>query len=277
MNEIEFKNGHHIDVTTMDFIQEAYTKPIEALVSAAEGQNFIVSGMSAGVGYVPGHEGESAYARLKVENGYVVLSGKFMEFRGGLCSANTTIDNLYVKASSETSGNENADGNTYQVLKKTYAEISTQSQGAVLYKSLTFPRPMLSIPNVEDAEITTSFDVPTFGENTGQWEVYKDYLTPSYSIYSNTLTIYGVFKTDTFITEGQNTLKLGTLPNWPGGLLYGIKCYWYTVNSITRYLGFCYINAAGDLILEKPNNGPQGKLHSVMFDGTPHPLIARKP
>lgn len=255
MNRIDFRNGHHLDIETMNFLQDAYIKPMSAFFGRAKCKNFFVSGGSLVSG-------------SSLSDGYVVLNGEFMEFRGGEFSET----NIYVVKRTETRTNVNADGQEYQSLITSYATIGPNETGAVPLIDMI---PCRMIPLVSsdgaDGDINTRWPV-TSDEQAYSMEILDMERAKLRYIVSNDnhLLIYGGI----FIPQDERTQEaynnLAVIPNWKFGAVYNIPCrVWATRRTGEALLAHASVSIDAQGVMSL--NSPTGNSHiaGFMFDGAP--------
>lgn len=263
MQSIDFQNGHHLDITTMSFIQEAYTKPILAMAAAAKADSYIVSGVELTENGVI----------ATWSNGYIVLNGEPMEFRGGTYNGNDEDSERYVVRREEILYNINANGNSVPALTRVYATLGAEESGA------------MSIIELSDYRIRSFVSVPSdyglitpncpLAESTDQARGFGaatvELATPRYQVSgNNTLSITGVFITHEWGSGDPTGTAFGTIPNWSRGSVMRIPCDLhinYTTGQPVTVKGLARVTNNGNLFLDIrygdifPN--------AITFDGTP--------
>lgn len=269
MDRIDFKNGHHIDINTMNFMQDAYTKPIKALVGTALVDTYIVSGMIA--------ELNLSTNKITVSDGYIALNGEFMEFRGGEFGEEYLTDSIYVVKREETFTNENSDGTSYTVMFRNYATLTPNFEPGAeplfnIYQSQMIH--YISLPNrIGDVNGTSRVSDDTTAKKYGYFDVNDS--TPTYAVQDNTITLKGVFS----VNKGAlaSSVPIGSIPNWEGVFISGIKCDLYLNSKIgdptSKYQGFASISINGEISVMSKSE--YFNIVAVVFDGTPYPIVKK--
>lgn len=263
MQSIDFQNGHHLDITTMNFIQEAYTKPILAMAAAAKADSYIVSGV----------ELTENGAIATWSNGYIVLNGEPMEFRGGTYNGNDEDAECYVVRREETLYNINANGNSVPALTRVYATLGAREDGAIYAGTLSEYRlkAIVTAP-VESGLINTDSNLlvltDDLAKNFGAGSV--DLATPQWRTNGYTVAINGVFVTHDWSGGDPAQNAFGTIPEWTHGAVSGIPCE-ISVNKSNGtpavVKGLARIQDSGRVLLEFRYNGLYP--NAITFDGKP--------
>lgn len=245
----------------MEFIQEAYTKPITAIAAAPKVDSYIVSGV----------ELTENGAIATWSNGYIVLNGEPMEFRGGTYNGNDEDAECYVVRREETLYNINANGNSVPALTRVYATLAAEESGAVSVSELSDYRirSFVSVPSAyglitPNCPLTESTDQARgFGAAT------MELATPRYQVSgNNTLSITGVFITHEWGGDPAGT-AFGTIPNWSRGSVTKIPCDLhvnYTTGQPVVVKGLARVTNNGNLFLDIR----YGNIYpnAITFDGT---------
>lgn len=254
MNRIDFKNGHHLDIETMNFMQDAYIKPMSAFFGMAKCKNFFVSGGSLVSG-------------SSISDGYVVLNGEFMEFRGGEFSET----NIFVVKRTETRTNVNADGQEYQSLVTSYATIGPNETGAVSLIDMAVRMIPLISNDIAYGDIDTRWPVTSDEEAYSLEFLDKERAKLRYIVQNdNHLLIYGGILIPQ-VERGQEAYNnLAVIPNWKFGAVYNIPCrVWATKHTGQALFAHAsvFIDAQGVMSLDSSTNN--GRITGLMFDGAP--------
>lgn len=265
MQKINFTNGHHLDINTMEYIQDAYSEPIEALAKATHLQNYILSGM----------EKTENGVIVTVADGWVVLDGEPMAFVGGSYNGNDEQAESYVVKRTETAYNMNANGQSVPAFTKKYATLGAYESGAVDISILSRYRQKnrISLPDtlglVSLAEGVQLVDTNSEALKYGFCGVSQT--PPRFWLNKNSVSIRGVFKTQ---STSNLTVALGTIPGWPGVESGYIKAElyftWGTEETVYKQPGRATIGADG--ILTVLNETGQDT-YAVVFDCTPTLII----
>lgn len=264
MQSIDFQNGHHLDITTMNFIQEAYTKPILAMAAAAKADSYIVSGVELTENGVI----------ATWSNGYIVLNGEPMEFRGGTYNGNDEDAESYVVRREETLYNINANGNSVPALTRVYATLGAEESGAMSIIKLSDYR-IRSFVSVRDTGgvITLTENVRLVENNVEALECgYQgaDEALPRYLIKGNQLFIKGVF----ILTSSYDhaSVAIGTIPQWEGGKMSvkAIKQFYWGTDNVTYRQGI-WANIQDNGTITVPNIF--GDMAAIIFDCTPSTIM----
>lgn len=262
MQSIDFQNGHHLDITTMNFIQEAYTKPILAMAAAAKADSYIVSGV----------ELTENGAIATWSNGYIVLNGEPMEFRGGTYNGNDDNAECYVVRREETLYNINANGNSVPALTRVYATLGAREDGAIYAGTLSECRlKTIVTATVESGLINTDSSLlvltDDLAKHFGAGSV--DLATPRWRTNGYTVAINGVFVTHDW-SEDPAENAFGTIPGWTHGAVSGIPCELsmnYSNGTPAVVKGHARIQENGRVLLEFRYNNLYP--NAITFDGTP--------
>lgn len=274
MQKVDFKQGHHLDVTTLNFIQDAYTKSIEYLIDTTVEKNFIACGMD----FTFNEE------NITIADGAVVLNGELMPFKGGSVAIGK-LDSVYVvKKYDKSLPNENAGGGVEYPFTITFAEISqAYSEESVPLNDL-LQREMVhfvKIPNRYRQSISTLLTVSTLKELKSYGFKSTDSAIPTYSIINNHVLIHGVF------SFPQNyTGTLGTIPGWTGEVVNGIKCtivveeqpVGSTQSTRFEYKGTAHVAVDGELVFDQMKDyinvvSSTESPKAIIFDETPYMLL----
>lgn len=268
MQKINFTNGHHLDINTMEYIQDAYSEPIEALAKATHLQNYIISGVETSWNGVI----------ATVSDGWVVLDGEPMEFRGGTYNGNDENPECYVVKRTETAYNLNANGQSVAAFTKTYATLAADENGAIYVGTLAEYRlkAIVTAP-IESGQITVS-DNSMLCQNDNNAMSFGagsvELATPRYRYNGYTVAISGVFYTHDW-SEHPANVTFGTIPGWTHGSLTGIPCDLHvnlSNGSPATVKGHARITDTGGILLEFRYNGMQSP-NAITFDGTPIILL----
>lgn len=264
MQSIDFQNGHHLDITTMNFIQEAYTKPILAMAAAAKADSYIVSGVELTENGVI----------ATWSNGYIVLNGEPMEFRGGTYNGNDEDAECYVVRREEILYNINANGNSVPALTRVYATLGEEESGAVNILTLDGHR-IRNLVSVMDygGTITLGGGVRLVENNVEALNFGfqgVEEAVPRFLVKKNQLFLKGVF----CLTASSNheSIVVGTIPQWEGGKM-SVKAikYFYWGASDTAYRQGIWANIQDNGTITVPNIF--GDMAAIIFDCTPSTIM----
>lgn len=248
----------------MNFIQEAYTKPILAMAAAAKADSYIVSGV----------ELTENGAIATWSNGYIVLNGEPMEFRGGTYNGNDEDAEHYVVRREEILYNINANGNSVPALTRVYATLGAEEDGAMSIIALGEYR-VKRLASVQDTGgvITLSENVRLAENNIEALEYgYQgtDEASPRYLIKGNQLFIKGVF----ILTSSYNhaSVAIGTIPRWEGGKMSvkAIKQFYWGTDNVTYRQGI-WANIQDNGTITVPYIF--GDVAAIIFDCTPSTIM----
>ena len=266
MNKINFTNNQHLSVNLMNFMQDAYTKPIEALAQSSGIKSFIVSGV----------ERSDNGAITSYSDGAVVLDGVFMEFRHGTFNGNDEKADYYVVKKTETIPNYKSDG-TPDPLTVTYATLGEYQPGAIDIFDLAKKTlvPTVTFPSTE-GDIITDLKYPTAViARTCGFYPFEGSAKPRYYISGNRVSLYGAFS-----VSGSGgrvpVLELGQIPNWEGGSIPRIKCTMYAKDNFDydyMYHGFAGIRGNGEVYARDVAFTEDVNVKAIIFDGTPYTML----
>lgn len=280
MQKINFENGFHLDLNAMNFLQNSYSKAIAGIVASAAEDNYAVSGVEIVESVVEGSEIVSV-----ISNGWVVIGGEFMEFRGGNCYMQRSDGNFYVEVKNEYATNVNANGQvSEQALQTTYATLCTYKADAIPVMTLIERRLVsrVKMPS-QKATITLGAGLVTPADDTERTIYrfgYKNYISalPKWEVRDNSLYLRGVFmiasQDANYTTLSNNGIVLGVLYNWIGRAVDNIKTdvYFMAGDGTTTVLTHAqsYIQKDGTLVLK---NEIGSYFTAAVFDMTPHYLV----
>lgn len=262
MKTINFRNGHHLDVNTMDYIQSAYNGPISALAKGSAVNDYIVSGLD--VSYDNNNN-------MTVSNGFVVIGGVMMEFRTATINILTETEKLYVVKKTEVAKNLNASGLNLDTFTTDYATLGENEVGAVAFSLLDKYRMhhFITTP-YQSGDITTDYVVSSLDDAQLFGALSVATAKPKYMCKNNYVALQGVF---CIHDAGSIDITLGTLPIQLGTAVSNIKCTIYTNKSTGESIqvnGLAYINANGGIKLMSDYVGAH---NAVVFDGTPYMVV----
>ena len=264
MQKINFTNGHHLDINTMEYIQDAYSDPIEALAKATHLQNYIISGMEITENGVI----------VTVADGWVVLDGEPMEFRGGSYNGNDENPECYVVKRTETAYNLNANGQSVAAFTKTYATLAADENGAVSIYTLNKHRIRNFVSVGGTAGAITLGEGVRLVINDAEALSFGfqgvDEAVPRFLVKGNQLFLKGVFSLS--VSLNHEAIVVGTIPNWEGGQI-SVKAikffYWGEGSGLYRQGIWANIQDNGNITV--PN--VFGDVSAIAFDCTPSLIL----
>lgn len=247
----------------MNFIQEAYTKPILAMAAAAKADSYIVSGVELTENGVI----------ATWSNGYIVLNGEPMEFRGGTYNGNDENAACYVVRREEILYNINANGNSVPALTRVYATLGAEESGAMNIIELSDYRirSFVSVPSAYGLILPNCPLAESTDQARGFGAATVELATPRYQVSgNNTLSITGVFITHEWGSGDPAGTAFGTIPNWSRGSVIRIPCDLhinYTTGQPVTVKGLARVTSNGNLFLDIR----YGNIYpnAITFDGTP--------
>lgn len=274
MQKIKFQNGHHIDLETMNFMQDTYADAINAFAKTSTHKTFIVSGVELS-------EYKSVDDELiqDVTDGFIVFDGEFMEFRGGRMYPNREENSLtHIVKKKETRTNENSNGQLVGAFEITYATLGNDEEGVSVY---SMKKANIVVPYSLSATVTLDerVQVSDNAEGCGFYVKTDTYeITPRCSVNGNIVYMYGAVthKNKDNSPFDDDIAILGVIPDWAdkiGQRVY-IKCLFRFTNDYGQNItgpGCVYIQKDGTV--QFTTKGYKSRINNVIFDGTPTFII----
>lgn len=258
----------------MNFMQDTYANAISSFAQASNQQNFIVSGVDISAERVVDDE-----IIQDVADGFIVLDGEFMEFRGGRMYPNREETSfVYVVKKREARTNENSNGQLVEAFEVTYATLGNE-EGGVLINSMERAKFILPCGSFQRAiEIDERLRELTQdeAEDCGIC-ANKDTSEAKPICYVSGNIVYmkgAVTHTDKDNSPfNDDVAVLGSIPDWIGRGVY-VKCLFEFSKRLGQRTigpGSVYIQESGHI--QFPTRGYKTHITKVIFDGTPTFII----